>query len=161
GGVTALVLSRDQVDGDLGVGVAGELDARGFQLRPQRGEVLDDPVVDDRDLSGGVAMRVRVAVGRAAVGGPPGVAKPSAAGKNRRISVLELGLQVGQPPGTPADRQTTAVIDQGETGRVVTPVLHPAQRINHDGPGLTPPDVANDSTHDAYGTARRIRYQQI
>jgi hypothetical protein len=52
-------------------------------------------------------------------------------------------------------------IDQGDTGRVVTSVLHPAQRIHHNGPGIARPDVANDSTHNAYGTAGASRHQQI
>ena len=69
-----VVLPADQVHGDLGVGVAGELDARRLQLGAQRREVLDDAVVDHGDLARCVAVRVGVAVGRPAVGGPAGVA---------------------------------------------------------------------------------------
>src|SRR5262249_14661295 len=47
GGVTVFVPARDQVHDDLGVGVAGEFHTCGFQLSPERGEVLDDAVVDD------------------------------------------------------------------------------------------------------------------
>ena len=58
-----VVLLGDQMDGHLGIGVAGELDPGGFQLAAQRRVVLDDAVMDDGDLSGGVAVRVRVAIG--------------------------------------------------------------------------------------------------
>ncbi len=80
-GVAVSVLLGDQVNSDLGVGVAGELHTGGFQLGAQHGEVLDDPVVDDGDPSGGVAVRVGVAIGGSAVGGPTGVAQAGAAGK--------------------------------------------------------------------------------
>ena len=97
--VTVVVLPGDQVHGDLGVGVAGELDAGGFQLGAQRGEVLDDAVVDDGDLAGGVAVRVGVAVGGAAVGGPAGVADAGGAAECWRRRLGERRLQVGQPAG--------------------------------------------------------------
>ena len=99
GGVTALVLAGDQVHGDLGVGVAGEFHARRFQLAAQCREVLDDPVVDDRDLAGGVAMRVGVAVGGPAVGGPAGVAQPGSA-----RSALPGRWRPARLPGWPAAR---------------------------------------------------------
>jgi hypothetical protein len=109
-GVTALVLSRDQVDGDLAVGFAGELHARSFQLGPQRGEVLDDPIMNDRDLAGSVAMRMRIAAGRPAVGGPPRVAERGASGQNRRIGVPQRRLQIGKAPGAPGHRQSTPAV---------------------------------------------------
>ena len=66
-------LAGEQVRDALGVGVADELDAALLQLVAQPGEVLDDPVVDHGDPAVGGQVRVRVAVGRAAVGGPAGV----------------------------------------------------------------------------------------
>src|SRR6476646_6566383 len=54
-GVAFVVLPGDQVNRDLGVGIAGELDTGGFQLGGPCRVVLDDPVVDDRDLLFGVA----------------------------------------------------------------------------------------------------------
>ncbi len=121
-----LVLPGDQVHGDLGVGVAGELHAVGLQLTAQPGEVLDDAVVHDRDLARGVAMRVGVAVGRPAVGGPTGMAQAGTAGEAGRVGGLQRRLQVGQPPGAPSHRQSATAIDQGHTGGVIAAVLHPA-----------------------------------
>ena len=157
GGVAVLVLPGDQVHGDLGVGVAGEFHAGGFQLAAQRGEVLDDAVVDDRDLDGGVAMRVRVAVGGPAVGGPAGMAQPGVPAQRYRVGGVQRGFQVGQPPGAAAHRQSAAAVDQGDTGGVVAPVLHSAQCIDHHIAGGTVPDVADDSAHSATQYCSRPR----
>ena len=99
GGLAVAICLGDQVHGDLGVGVAGELDAGGLQLVAQGGEVLDDAVVDDGDLAGGVAVRVRVAVGGTAVGRPAGVPQAGGAGQGPR---RHLGERL--PPGWPAGR---------------------------------------------------------
>ena len=45
------VRGREQVRGDLGVRLGQELHARGHELGLERGEVLDDAVVDDRELA--------------------------------------------------------------------------------------------------------------
>ena len=151
GGVAVVVLPGDQVNGDLGVGVAGELHAGGFQLAAQRREVLDDAVVDDRDLSGGVAVRVGVAVGGPAVGGPAGMAQPGAAHEVAGIGVGQLGFQIGQPARLAAHGQPAAAVKQSDAGRVVPPVFHPAQRVDDDVAGRALPDVADDSTHSHPG----------
>ena len=106
-GVAVLVLPGDQVHGDLGVGVAGELHTVGLQLTAQPGEVLDDPVVHDRDLARGVAVRVRVAVGRPAVGGPTGMAQPGAARSALAGSVASSAAS--RLASRPARRRTVKV----------------------------------------------------
>ena len=135
------------MDGDLGVGVAGELDAGGLQFLAQLGVVLDDPVVDDRDLARRVAVRVGVAVGRPAVGGPAGVAEPGAAREARGVGLGQRRFEVGQATGTPPDRQPAGAVEQGDAGGVVAAVLHPAQRVDDDSASIPRPDVADDSTH--------------
>lgn len=102
-GVAVAVLAPDQVDGDLGVGVAGELDALGLEFTAQRGVVLDDPVVDDDDLAVGIPVRVRVAVGGSAVRRPSGVAEPAAADQCVRCRALQDLTEVGQPARAPVD----------------------------------------------------------
>ena len=57
---------------DFGVGLAGEFGALLFQRQAQFAKILDDAVVDDGDVVGG--MRMRVVLGRLAMGGPAGVA---------------------------------------------------------------------------------------
>ena len=73
------VLVAEQHGGDLGVGLALEREALGEQLVLQLGEVLDDAVVDEGELAVVAEVRVRVAVGRAAVRRPAGVADAGAA----------------------------------------------------------------------------------
>ncbi len=101
--------------GHLGVGVAGELHARGFQFGAHDGVVLDDAVVDDRDLLGGVAVRVGVAVGRPAVGRPAGMPEAGAARKGACVGFGQRGLEVGQPPGPAPHRQPAVAVEQGHT----------------------------------------------
>ena len=124
------------MDGDLGVGVAGELDAGGLEFGAQRGEVLDDAVVDDRDLARGVAVRVRVAVGGPAVGGPAGVTDAGAAGERVGVGFVECGLEIGQATGPAPDRQAARAVEQRDAGRVVSAVLHSAQRVDDDAAGV-------------------------
>ncbi len=135
------------MNGDLGVGVAGELHAGGLQLVTQHGVVLDDPVVDDRDLARLVAVRVSVAVGRPAVGGPAGVAEAGAARKARGVRLSQRRFEVGEASGASAHGQPAGAVEQGHTGGVVTAVLHPAQRVDDDSAGVPRTDVADDSTH--------------
>ena len=96
GRLTVVIGLRHQMHGDLGVGVAGKLDPERLQLLTQRCEVLDDAVVDDGDLAGGVAVRVRIAVGGATVGGPPGVTQSGGARQFGRRHFGDRRFQVGQ-----------------------------------------------------------------
>ena len=146
-GGSVVVLPRDQVHGDLGVGVAGELDAGRLQLLAQHGVVLDDPVVDDRDLARGVAVRVGIAVGRPAVGGPAGVAEAGAARQARGVGFVERRFQVGQPAGAAPDGQAAVAVEQCDPRGVISAVFHPAQRVDDDAAGIPRADVADDSTH--------------
>ncbi|CFR82204.1 Uncharacterised protein [Mycobacterium tuberculosis] len=141
---------RHQVRRDLGIGVAGKLDTGSLQLPAQDGEVLDDAVVDDGDLAGSVAVRVRVAVGGTTVGGPAGVAQAGSSGQRRGRHFRHGFLEVGQPARTPAHGEC-ATVDQRDARRVVAAVLHPAQRVHDDDVGGAPPDVTDNSAHSRPG----------
>ena len=147
GVLARLVLPCHKVHRDLGVGIAGELDADGLQLSAQRREVLDDPVVDDRDLACGVAVRMGVTVGGPAMRGPTGVAEAGAAHEAGVVGFGEIGFEVGEPAGPAVHGQPAVAVDQRDTGRVVSAVLHAAQRVDDDAAGGTLPDVADDSAH--------------
>ncbi len=75
----ALDFLGDQMGDDLGVGFGREFDARGFQLAPQLGKILDDAVVHHRQPVG--SMRMGVVLGRPAVGRPTRVADADGAGQ--------------------------------------------------------------------------------
>ena len=62
----------EQVRGHLGVGVGARARRRRGELVAQRGEVLDDPVVDHRDRAVGGEVRVRVHVVRRRRASPSG-----------------------------------------------------------------------------------------
>src|SRR5919205_62683 len=113
-------------------------------LGAQRGEVLDDPVVDDRDPAVRGQVRVRVAVGRPAVGRPARV--PDA---DRRLGQGLVGedlLQVGQLAGL-LRRRLPTVSEDGDARRVVPPVLQPAQTLQDDVQGVLQADVSHDAAH--------------
>ena len=70
----AVVVRADQLGKDLCVGIGAELDEVAFQLGPQLRAVLDDPVEDDPDPTGGVAVRMSVPYRNRTVRRPTGVA---------------------------------------------------------------------------------------
>ena len=153
-----LVGARDEVRDDLGVGLGAEVHALGEELLLERVEVLDDPVVDQRQpVVGAPAVRVGVGVGGAAVGGPAGVA--DARGRRRQVLGLERLAQVGELAG-PLLGDHPVSGDEGDTRRVIAAVLEPGQALHDDIQGLAidaRADVANDSTHGGQpsGTADR------
>ena len=68
----------DEMDDDLGIRLTPELIAQLFQVLPEFIGVLDDSVVSQGDVTIGAEMGVGVRLGRRSVGGPPGVADPTA-----------------------------------------------------------------------------------
>ena len=124
GVLTAVEFARDHVHCHFSVGVAGELHPEALELGTQRGVVLDDAVVDHRHLAGGVTVRVRIAVGRPAVGGPPGVSEPGGTDELIGPGLAQRTLQVGQAARLAAHGETTAAVEERHSGRIVAPVLH-------------------------------------
>ena len=130
-----VVLATDEHGGDLGVGLAAELDPLLEQLVLERVEVLDDAVVDQgQPVVVAAAVRVGVAVGRSTVGRPAGVADAGARVRQRvrlqrRAEDLELA---GALLGSSRRRR-----DQGDAGRVVAAVLEPGEALHDDLEGLS------------------------
>lgn len=151
GGVALAVLTGQQVDGHLAVGLAGELHPGAFQFVAQHREVLDDAVVHHGELAVRVAVRVGVVVGGTAMGGPAGVAQPGPPGQQGRIRGGQFGFQVGQPAGTAPDGQLPDPVDDGDSRGVIAAVLHATQGLDDDVASRALPDVADDSTHSCSG----------
>ena len=107
---SSLHLALDQVRDDLGVGLGDEHVALPLQLVLQLEVVLDDAVVDDDDLAGAVAVRVRVLLGRASVRGPAGVADAVPAGERvgARSPVRDSTACRRCGGGSPSPSETTA-----------------------------------------------------
>jgi hypothetical protein len=125
-----LVRVGQQMRHHLGVGVAGHLDAGGLQIRAQTREVFDDPVVHHGDLPGRLGVRVRIAVRRAAVGGPTGVPDTGPTGQSMRARI-QATLQIGQHTRFLGDAQTTQPVQDGDARGVVSAVFQATQPI-HD-----------------------------
>jgi hypothetical protein len=129
----------------LGVGVALEVAPLGFQLGLQHREVLDDAVVHQRHPAG--RLRMGVAFGRNAVGGPARVADPHRGGQRL---LGEQRLQAAQLALGPAPLDMAAH-EPGHTRRVVAAVLQPLQALDQPcGDGRNAHD-ADDAAHGWIG----------
>ena len=110
-------------------------------------EVLDDAVMDDRDLAGAVGVRMGVHVVGPAVRRPAGVGQ---AYRGRWCAILKKSRsQVLELAGALLDEHLAAGRDQGDAGRVVAAVLKPGEALQQDGRRLARPNVADDSTHSS------------
>ena len=148
----ALQVLVDQVGDHLAVGVAGEHPALGLQFGLQLGEVLDDAVVHHRHTAGDV--RVGVAFGRGAVGGPAGVAD---AGLGAQRLALQHRLQFAQLARRAAALQH-AVHLGGDAGAVITPVFEALEALDqatrHGG-------LADDSDDAAHAVAVPLPFEGV
>ena len=143
----ALVVQIQQVDDDLGVGLALEPEALGLQLLPQGGIVLDDAVVDDGELVVVAHMGVCVCIGGFPVGGPAGVTDAGCTGHG--VTTLDLCVQVLDH----ADGffHMDAVLSQNsDAGRVIASVLQLLQAIQQDGCCILGAGKADDTTHQRF-----------
>jgi hypothetical protein len=128
----------------FGVGLRGEVDACFGQLRPQRGEVLDDAVMDDGDPAVLTDMRMGVVVGGTTMRGPAGV--PDAGRGLRQRILSDQSFQIREFPRLLAHLEP-AVADDGNTGRVVSAVFESAQARDHYFEGLLLAHIAHDPAH--------------
>ncbi|BDZ49112.1 hypothetical protein GCM10025867_13530 [Frondihabitans sucicola] len=148
------VLAGDEVGGDLGVGLGGEDRALEEELFFQVGEVLDDAVVDQRQLATVGEVRVRVLIGRAAVGRPAGVPDAGRAVHQRRsVEVVDEHLQLA---GLLAHVESAVRADHGHAGGVVPPVFEALETAEEDLDALVRTDVTHDATHASQPIRRRL-----
>ena len=126
--------------------------ALGLELASQLGVVLDDPVEDDVDAVGAVAVGVGVLLGDAAVGRPAGVGD---AGRGRRgghgdsaavRALLDGGAQVGEVADR-ADAVDPAVLDHRDAGRVIATVLELLEAGDQEVAAGASAHVSDDSAH--------------
>ena len=134
----------DQVGDRFGVGLGRQRVAARLQPVAELAEVLDDPVVDDRDLAGAVLVRMGVEVVRPAVGGPAGVGE---ADGGVRGAIGDGGLEVRQLAGPLLDEQVARVVDQRDARRIVAAVLEAPKAFDEDRPRLTGTRIADDAAH--------------
>ena len=122
------------------------MNASSLEFIAQLGEILDDAVVDDRDLLILAHMRMGISVGRAAVGCPAGVTDPGRRPGQRILA--EQDLEVDELACLLAHLEAS-VRDDRDPRRVITAVFEATEAGYHDLESLLLTDVANDSAHDA------------
>jgi hypothetical protein len=139
-------LAADERGDDLGVGLADQLEAVGLELGAQLGEVLDDAVVDERELAAVAQVGVGVRVGRAAVGRPASVSD-ARAGRLHGIDLEQL-FEARQLAGALADGDLAALIDHRDARGVVAAVLETPQTSDERLNRIVGADISDDSTHE-------------
>ena len=142
-GKPAPEMKDDEMGNGFGIGIGLELMAGIREFRAERREVLDDPVVHDRDL--GIAVRMGVGLVRDAVRGPTGVGD---SGVSRHRCVLEHRLEVGDTSRSPAPLHPS-VVERGDPAGVVTPVGEVLETVEEGRRGtmLRSAHHADDSAH--------------
>ena len=110
---------------DLGVGLAGEFCALPFQHLPEFAKILDDAVMDDGDVVGG--MRMRIALVRFSVRGPARMPDAGMTGERlglqSRFEIPELAL------GATAFEMIT--LERRDAGGIIAAIFEALERI-HD-----------------------------
>ncbi len=133
----------DQVGQHLGVRLGPEAMPLGEQALLDLEIVLEDPVVDDDERALAVGVRVRVLLGRPAVGGPARVADARRALDG---PLAQDAFERLEPPGGAPDLQPPALQD-GDAGRVVAAVLEAPEPLDDDRGRALVTDVADDPAH--------------
>ena len=144
GSEVAFVVALEQVGDCFRVCLADELVPLGAQLVAQRGEVLDDAVVDHGDLAGAVLVGMGVGLARLAVRCPAGVADAAAGGQLQALDRLCEFLHLAHPAD---DLETAGAVRHGDAGRVVAAVLELPQAPYEYALGLVVTHVSDDSAH--------------
>ena len=132
----------DQVGDDFGVGLRGEFVAERAQAVALLLVVLDDAVVHQREVA--VAdVRMRVAFGHPAMGGPARVADAE-----RRVEAFgdRRGFHLGDAAGT-AHAAHGLAIDHRDAGGIVAAIFQPLEAIDQQGHHVTIGDGTDDSAH--------------
>ena len=129
-------------------------EAVGEQFLLERGEVLDDAVVDEREFAVVAEVRVRVLVGRGAVGRPAGVADAGVA--DFHGAGLHVTGEDGELAGTLAGAHLSGLVDHGDAGGVVPAILQSAETAEKDIDAVVAADVTHDSTHGLKDTGNRL-----
>ena len=126
----------------LGIGLALERPPARRQLIAQLLEIFDNAIVDERDLAGG--MRMRIARCWRAVRRPAGVCNADIA--SRVVGFQDLH-EVGKLALRPA-ADKLAVMHRANPGGVIPPILHPLQPIDQTVRNRRFANNSNNSAHE-------------
>ena len=141
----AVEILLDEVSDDLGIGLGLENVSFLLELLLQGQIVLDDAVMDNHNIAGTIAMRVRVLFSRAPMCRPAGVA--DAVRAVNRVDLKNV-FEIPQLAGRTANAQGLIVLKNRNPGRVVAAVLKTFQAIQNDGDSSLRANVPDYSTHN-------------
>ncbi len=133
----------DQVSQDFRVGLCREGVAPPLERGPQSIRVLDDSVVNQRNVALAVRMGMGVNLRGRAVGGPAGVGYPADA--VQRVLGQHL-LQRAHPAGKLPGEQPAAVLHR-DARRVIAAVFKTGETVNEDLCRIPVAGVAHYATH--------------
>ena len=136
------VMTVDKVRNHLGIGIRFETVPAVGQALTQFLVVFDDTVMDDGDTIVG-KMRMGIDLGGLTVGGPAGVGDTDVARLSLRCFVIQF-LDLAQR----AEAFQLPLLDQGQAGRIITPVLEPPETFDEDGFDVSLGQRPYDSAHD-------------
>ena len=137
-------LALDEMRDHLRVGLGFEPMPFLFELVLEVEVVLDDAVVDDDDLTGAIAVRVRVLFRRASVCRPAGM--PNTVAAADRLGPDDF-FEPGQFPRAPSDLHL-ALLNERDSGRIIAAILESSEPVHQDRDDLFGADVTNDAAHD-------------
>jgi len=131
---------RQHRDG-FAVGFAFRRIASTRQFGPQLFEVFDDPVVHDGHRTGFVGMRIFG--GRAAVGGPSGVADAGFTGQG----IMDQKVRQVDQFANGATTIQNATVYCGDARAVIAAIFQTFQRLDQRGGGFVVSKNADNTTH--------------
>jgi len=140
------------VSDDFRVRLGDEFVALALELLFQLEIIFDDSVVDNYDLAGAVAVRVRIFFRGTAVRSPACVADAVGAFDGRFLNDF---FQITQLARGAADFQLPVFGDDRDARGIVAAVLQLSQAFDDDRYYLLRPDVTNNSAH-ARGLLRML-----
>ena len=134
----------DKVCDDLGIGLASELVAVGFELGAEGGIVLDDAVMHNGDRAVAIRMRMRVLNGRSAVRRPARMGDSAPAGLKTGIQLRRLGA--GDAADLAENLEAVAARHRHAPG-IVSAIFEPFQAFEEQAGARARSDVAENSAH--------------
>src|SRR3954470_7282840 len=132
---------------DFGIGLGNEFVAARLKSLLQRARVLDDAVMNDRDVALAIEMRVGVAFVGHTVSRPAGVANAElTVHRTGSQGALELGDLPGRLPGFDA-----ATVHDGNSRRIVPAIFHALESLEEERGSAALSDITDNSAHRFFG----------
>ncbi len=136
-----LDLPAEQMDHGLGIGFAFEDPAIGDKFVAQLLEILDNPVVDKRDMRG--RMWVGIALGRGPMRGPARMRDTGDTSSGVARQFLDQVFQLALSPAT----QQLAFVDGTQARAVIAAILHAPEAVEQPRHNVTLTDNPDNSAH--------------